>query len=146
MCRTTLSEIHFDARLESRILMASDKKILVLIIYRTFPAGRKNIERDRRSWIKKETNFSSVTSIRTHVGKYDRANDRPKLAVLAIDIGPMIDRSLDDNCGHISACYIGPKIARDFRPRITARVEPKTYQIYNDINDDNKIWHLAYNT
>ena len=26
----------------------------------------------------------------THVGKYDRTNDRPKLAMLAIDIGPMI--------------------------------------------------------
>ena len=41
----------------------------------------------------------------THVGKYDRADDRPKLAMLAanvaIDIGPMIDRGLDDNCGPI---------------------------------------------
>ena len=58
----------------------------------------------------------------THVGKYDRANDRPKLAMLAIDIGPMIDRGLDDNCGPILAFYIGPKIAPDYWPRITARV------------------------
>ena len=34
--------------------------------------------------------------------------------MLAIDIGPMIDRGLDDNCGPISACYIGPKIAPDY--------------------------------
>ena len=54
MCKTTLSEIHFDARLESQILMASSKKILVLIIDRNFPAGRKKIERDRRLWIEKE--------------------------------------------------------------------------------------------
>ena len=32
--------------------------------------------------------------------------------ILAIDIGPMIDR-LDDNCGPILACYISPKIAPD---------------------------------
>ena len=31
----------------------------------------------------------------SHIRKYDHANDRPKLA-LAIDIGPMIDRGLDD--------------------------------------------------
>ena len=35
----------------------------------------------------------------SHVGKYDRHDDRLKLASLAIDIGPMIDRGLDDNCG-----------------------------------------------
>ena len=57
-------------------------------------------------------------------GKYDRADDRPKLAMLAIDIGPMIDRGLDDNCGPILASCIGPKIAPDNRPRITARVKP----------------------
>ena len=44
--------------------------------------------------------------------------------MLAIGIGPMIDRGLDDNCGPILACYIGPKIAPDDRPRITARVKP----------------------
>ena len=59
--------------------------------------------------------------------------------MLAIDIGPMIDSGLDDNCGSILACYIGPKIALDYRPRITARVKPTTFQIYNDINNDNKI-------
>ena len=57
----------------------------------------------------------------------------------AIDIGPMIDRGLDDNCGPILACYIGPKIAPDARPRVTARIKPMTFQIYNDINNDNKI-------
>ena len=59
--------------------------------------------------------------------------------MLAIDIGPMIDRGLDDNCGPVSACYIGPKIATDHRPRITAKVKPMTFQIYNDNNNDNKI-------
>ena len=45
--------------------------------------------------------------------------------ILAIaDIGPMDDRGLDDNCGPILAFYIGPKIAPDYRPRITARVKP----------------------
>ena len=56
--------------------------------------------------------------------------------MLAIDIRPMIDRGLDDNCGPTLTCYIGPKIAPDYRPRITARVK---LQIYNDINIDNKI-------
>ena len=74
----------------------------------------------------------------SHVVKYDRADDRPKLAMLAIDMGPMIDRGLDDNCGSILACYIGPKIAPDDGSRITARVKPMTFQIYND-NNDNKI-------
>ena len=59
--------------------------------------------------------------------------------MLAIDIGPMIDRDLDDNCGPILACYMGPKIAPDDRPRITARVKPMIFQIYNDINNDNKM-------
>ena len=59
--------------------------------------------------------------------------------MLAIDIGPIIDRGLDDNCGPILACYIGPKIAPDDGPRITARVKPTTLQIYNNINNDNKI-------
>ena len=59
--------------------------------------------------------------------------------MLAIDIGPMLDRGLDDNCGPILACYNGPEIAPDDRPRITARVKPMTFQIYNDINNDNKI-------
>ena len=42
--------------------------------------------------------------------------------MLAIDIGPMIDRGSDDNCRPTSilAFYIGPKIAPDDRPRITA--------------------------
>ena len=75
----------------------------------------------------------------SHVGKYDWADDRPKLAMLSIDIGPMIDRGLDNNCGPILACYIGPKIAPDYRPRITARVKPTIFQIYDDINNDNKI-------
>ena len=59
--------------------------------------------------------------------------------MLVIDIGPMIDQGLNDNFGLILACYIGPKIAPDDRPRITARVKPMTFQIYNDINNDNKI-------
>ena len=59
--------------------------------------------------------------------------------MLAIDIGPMIDRGLDDNYGPILACYIDPKIAPDDRPRITARVKPTIFQIYKDINNDNKI-------
>ena len=75
----------------------------------------------------------------SHVGEYDRADDRPKLPMLAINIGPMIDRGLDDNCEPILACYVGPKIAPDDRPRITARVKPMTFQIYNDINNDYKI-------
>ena len=64
--------------------------------------------------------------------------------MLAIDIGPMINRGLDDNCGPILACYIGPKITPNDRPRITARVKPITFQIYYDINNDNKIQKLAY--
>ena len=64
--------------------------------------------------------------------------------MLAIDIGLMIDRGLDDNCGPTLACYIGPKIASDDRPRITARVKPTIFQIYNDIKNDNKIENLAY--
>ena len=59
--------------------------------------------------------------------------------MLTIDIGLMIDRGLDDNCGPILACYSGPTIAPNDRPRITARVKPMTFQIYNDINNDNKI-------
>ena len=43
--------------------------------------------------------------------------------MLAIDIGPMIDQGLDDNCGPILACYIGLKISPDDKPRITARVK-----------------------
>ena len=58
--------------------------------------------------------------------------------MLAVDIGPMIDRGLD-NCGPILACYISPKIAADYRPRIAARIKPTTFQNYNDINNDNKI-------
>ena len=64
--------------------------------------------------------------------------------MLAIDIGPMIDRGLDDNCGPILVYCIDPKIALNYRPRITARVEPTIFQIYNDINNDNKILNLAY--
>ena len=75
----------------------------------------------------------------SHVGKYDQADDRPKLTMLTIDIGPMIDRGLDDNYGPILACYICSKIAPDDRPRIIARVKPMTFQIYNDINNDSKI-------
>ena len=59
--------------------------------------------------------------------------------MLAIDIGPMIDQGLDDNCGPILACYIGLQIAPDDRPRITARVKPMIFQIYNDINNDNEM-------
>ena len=59
--------------------------------------------------------------------------------MLNIDSGPMIDRGIDDNCGPILARYIGSKIAPDYRPRIAARVKPTTFQIYNDINNDNKI-------
>ena len=60
----------------------------------------------------------------SHVEKYDQANDRPKLAMLAITIGPMIDRGLDDNIGPILAYYTGSKIAPDYRPKITARLKP----------------------
>ena len=59
--------------------------------------------------------------------------------MLAIYIGPMSDWGLDDNCGPILAYYTSPKITPDYRPRITARVKPTTFQIYNDINNDNKI-------
>ena len=59
--------------------------------------------------------------------------------MLAMDIGPMIDRGLNDNFEPILACYIGSKIAPDYRPRITARIKPTTFQNYNDINNDNKI-------
>ena len=59
--------------------------------------------------------------------------------MLAIDIGPMIDRGLNDNRGPILACYIGPEIAPDYRPKITARAKPTTFQIYNDINNDDNI-------
>ena len=59
--------------------------------------------------------------------------------MLAIDIVPIIDRGLDDNYRPILACYIGPKIAPDDRPRIIARVKPMSFQIYNDINNDNEI-------
>ena len=44
--------------------------------------------------------------------------------MLAIDIGSMIDRTLDDNCGPILVCYISPKIAPGYKPRITVRVKP----------------------
>ena len=64
--------------------------------------------------------------------------------ILAIDIGTIIDRGLDDNCGRILACYIGHKIAPDDRPRITARVKPMIVQIYNDTNNDNKIYNFVY--
>ena len=47
--------------------------------------------------------------------------------MLDIDIGPINDRGMDDNCRPILACYIGPKIAPDDRPRITARVKPMTF-------------------
>ena len=43
--------------------------------------------------------------------------------MLAIDIGPMIDRGWNDNCTPILAYYIGLKIATDYRPRITARIK-----------------------
>ena len=59
--------------------------------------------------------------------------------MLAVDIGPMIYWGLDDNYGPILACYIVPKIAPDDRPRITARVKQMIFQIFNDINNDNKI-------
>ena len=81
----------------------------------------------------------SGVEIASHVEKYNRADDRPKLAMLAIDTEPMIDGGLDDNCGPILACYVGPKIAPDDRPRIAARVKPTIFQIYNDINNGNKI-------
>ena len=60
-------------------------------------------------------------------------------SILAIDIEPMIDRGLDDNFRLMLVCYIGPKIAADYRQRIAARVELTIFQIYNDINNDNKI-------
>ena len=58
--------------------------------------------------------------------------------MLAIDIGPMIDRGLDDNCGPILACYISPKIASDDRPRLTARVKPLGLFFEFQIHNDNK--------
>ena len=64
--------------------------------------------------------------------------------MLAIDIGPMIDRGLDDNSEPMLARYFGPKIAPDYRPRITARVKPMIFQIYNDISNDNKNSNSAY--
>ena len=65
--------------------------------------------------------------------------------MLAIDIGPMIDRGLDDNCRPILACYIGSVIlVPDYRPRITDRVKPTSYQIYNDIINAKKIQNLAH--
>ena len=64
--------------------------------------------------------------------------------MLAIDMGPIIDRGLDNNCGPILACYIGPKFAPNDRPRITDRVKPMTFQIYNDVDNDNKTENLAY--
>ena len=88
-----------------------------------------------------ETNYNHMAL--SHVEKYDRADDRPssqcRQPMLAIDIGPMIDRGLDDNCRPILACYIGPKIAPDERLRITVRVKPMIVQIYNNINNDTKI-------
>ena len=60
-------------------------------------------------------NFLIVHFLLTkHVGKYDRADDRPKLAMLAanvgyIGIGRMIDRSLDDNCGRIIGFLYWPQ-------------------------------------
>ena len=56
----------------------------------------------------------------------------------------ILDRGLDDNCGAILASYIDPKIAPDYRPTITARVDPPTFQIYSDIINDIEIWNLAY--
>ena len=82
--------------------------------------------------------YENLCIDRDPVRKYDWTDDRPKLAMLAIGIGPIIDRGLDDNCGPILACYIGSKIPDD-RSRITARVKPMTFHIYNDINNDNKI-------
>ena len=52
--------------------------------------------------------------------------------MLVIDIGPMIDRGLDDDSGPILACYIGLKIAPYYRPRITARFKLMTFQNYHD--------------
>ena len=56
----------------------------------------------------------------SYAGKYELANDRPKLAMLAANVGY---RYWTD----ILACYIGFKIAPDYRPRITARVKPTTF-------------------
>ena len=62
-----------------------------------------------------------------HVGKYYRANDRPKLAMLAIDwLVILVPKSL-------------PIIGRELLPEL-----PKTFQIYNHINNDNEISNLAY--
>ena len=47
--------------------------------------------------------------------------------MMAIDIGPMIDRGLDDNCGPILASYISPKITPDDRPRVRVRVKPMIF-------------------
>ena len=63
--------------------------------------------------------------------------------MLAIDIGPIIDWGLDDHCKPMLACYVGPKVAPDFRSKITARVKPTIFQIYNNINNDYGIQHLA---
>ena len=59
--------------------------------------------------------------------------------MLAIDIGPIIDRGLDDNCETVLAFVIVapkslPMIGRESLP-----IKPMIVQIYNDINNDNKI-------
>ena len=75
-------------------------------------------------------------TVTAHVEKYDRANNRASSQcwqpMLAVNMEPMIDRGLDDKCGPVLACYVGPEIAPDYRPRITTRVKPTIIQIYND--------------
>ena len=49
----------------------------------------------------------------------------PRQPMLAIAIGPMIDRSLDDNCGLILAFILAPKalpiIGRESLPELSRR-------------------------
>ena len=42
--------------------------------------------------------------------------------MLAIDIGPMIDRDLDDNCGPILAPKSLPIIGRELLPELSRRL------------------------
>ena len=79
----------------------------------------------------------------SHVGKYDRANDRPKLAMLAANLRYHYWTDDRSRLEWWLRVYIGPKIAPDYRPRITARVKPTNFQIYNDINNENRIYNLA---
>ena len=67
-------------------------------------------------WLYRRVGLQMDLGALSHVGKYDRADDRPKLAMLAANVGY---RYSTDDCEPILAFYIGPKIAPDDRPRIS---------------------------